>query len=124
MSSLISRLSSLKEEIKDIESKGNFKEYKILSDMSDILMDIAVKIDKTEDSISEINEYVTVLDENLGNIEEEIYGFEEEEEEFNSYDYVDIECNKCHEILAVEKEFLNEEDELKCPNCHNLIYLK
>lgn len=124
MSSLISRLTSLKEAIKELELENNTKEHKILSDISDILNDIVEKIDKTEDSINEINEYVTVLDENLGNIEEEIYGFEEEEDEFNSYDYMDIECNKCHEILAIEKDFLNEEDKIDCPNCHNSICLK
>lgn len=124
MGSILSKLTSLKEEIRELQIEKDTKEYEILSNMNEILLEVVKKIDKMENNIIEINEYVTVLDENLGNVEEEVFGFEEEDEEFHSYDYIDIECSKCHEILAIEKDFLNEEDSITCPNCYNSISLK
>lgn len=124
MSSILSKISSLKEDIEELQLAKDAKTYNVLCNISRILEEMAEEIDKTRNSVSEINEYVTVLDENLGNIEEEVYGFETEDEEFNNYDYIDIECDKCHEIIAIEKGFIKEEDSIKCPNCQNSITLK
>jgi hypothetical protein len=95
----------------------------ILFSLTKVVAELADKIEKLEASNLEINEYVAVLDENLGNIEDELYGFEEDDEEFNSFDYVDVCCKNCNEILAVEKTLVNSENEMLCPNCHSTINL-
>lgn len=123
MSSLMAKISSIKQIIEGLGKDNNSEENKVLLELTNIIYEIAEKVDKLENTQQEINEYVTVLDENLGNIEEEIYGFEEEDEEFNLYDYVDIKCNKCCEMLAIEKHMIQSEKSIPCPNCHNNINL-
>lgn len=124
MSFLMSKVLSLKKEIENLNIKTDEDNKVILSQISEILCEMAKKVDKVDENITEINEYVTVLDENLGNVEEEVYGFENEDEEFDGHDYVDIICKKCNEVLAVEREIFNNEDKIICPNCHNSINLK
>lgn len=124
MSSLMSKITSLKKVINDLNMPNDSKEKEILLELSNIVYEITEKVEKMEKSQSEINEYVTILDENLGNIEDELYGFEEDDEEFSSYDYIDIQCNECNAILAIEKSLMNNENELICPNCRNTIKLK
>lgn len=123
MNPLMSKVLSLKENIDKLNLEEDTKN-KILFDVSDILCDMTQKIHHIEERLLEMDEYVTVLDENLGNVEEEVYGFEDEEEEFHSEDYIDIVCDNCHEVLAIEKEFINNEDKMICPNCQDTINLK
>ncbi|MCY6960476.1 CD1247 N-terminal domain-containing protein [Clostridium brassicae] len=124
MKSLKNKVDSLRGLLSEIQTNGDPVQFNVLSQMSDILLEITEKIEDIENNQTEINEYVTVLDENLGNIEDELYGFEEEEEEFNSYDYVDVLCEKCNEVLAIEKSLVHSDSEIICPNCRNLISLK
>ncbi|MCY6370325.1 CD1247 N-terminal domain-containing protein [Clostridium ganghwense] len=124
MSSLMSKVTSLKEAIDKLEVNKDSTESKILSQVNDILFDIVEKINEIEYNQAEVNEYVTVLDENLGNLEDELYGFEEEDEEFNSYDYIDVCCDGCSEVLAIEKSLVDNENKILCPNCGNFINLK
>ncbi|KOA20950.1 hypothetical protein CLHOM_05380 [Clostridium homopropionicum DSM 5847] len=124
MSSLMSQIESVKTAIDKIGQFANSEEKDILIKLTGIIEEMANRIEKMENIQGEINEYVTILDENLGNMEDEIYGFEEEEEEFDPFDYVDIKCSECGEILAVEKELINSEKSIICPNCHNNISIK
>lgn len=123
MNPLMSKVLSLKEDIGKLDLKKETKD-KILFDIGNVLLEMTQKIHVLEDKLSEMDEYVTVLDENLVNVEEEVYGFEEEDEDFHTEDYIDIVCDKCNEILAVEKEFIENEDKINCPNCQNSIKLK
>lgn len=123
MNPLMSKVFSLKEDIQNLNLEKD-AENKILSQLGDILCDMTQKIHDLDEKLLEMDEYVTVLDENLGNVEEEVYGFEEEEEEFIMDDYVDVVCDNCNEILAIEKEFIANEGSILCPNCQNSIKLK
>ena len=123
MSSLMSQIESVKTAIDKISTSVKSEEAEILIKLTDIIEEMVDRLEKIENVQGEINEYVTILDENLGNMEDEIYGFEEEEE-FDPFDYVDIKCGECSEILAIEKELINSEKSIICPNCHNNISIK
>ncbi|MCY6483748.1 hypothetical protein OW763_05215 [Clostridium aestuarii] len=124
MNSLMSKVSSLNEALEELKVKENTKEAEVLCKMNDVLSEIVCKINEIQKEQLEFNEYVTILDENLCNLEEELYGIEEDEEEFNTFDYADIECEKCNEVLAIEKSLLNSDNKIMCPNCGNKIVLK
>lgn len=124
MTSFISKIDSINQVINKLNSVDTSNDIKdILLNLTEVIAEMSERIEKLEKSHLEINEYVSVLDENLGNIEDELYGFEEEDEEFNSFDYIDVCCNKCNETLAVEKTLVDSENEILCPNCHNSISL-
>lgn len=124
MNSLMSEIDSINKSISGLDLININKDVKdILFSLTKIVYQLSNKIEKIEEIQEEINEYVTVLDENLGNIEDELYGFQEEDGEFNSFDYIDVCCNNCNETLAVEKTLVNNENEILCPNCRTSINL-
>jgi len=120
----MSEIDSINKSISGLDLININKDVKdILFSLTKIVTELSNKIEKIEEIQEEINEYVTVLDENLGNIEDELYGFQEEDGEFNSFDYIDVCCNNCNETLAVEKTLVNNENEILCPNCRTSINL-
>jgi DNA-directed RNA polymerase subunit RPC12/RpoP len=117
---IINKLKNLEDKISCIKNPND--EYNaILFDMLGIIEEIVADVSDLNKNYDEINDYVTVLDENLGNIEEELFGFEVEESEFEDFEYLDISCEVCGEQIAIEKSLLNEGSSLECPNCHNKI---
>jgi DNA-directed RNA polymerase subunit RPC12/RpoP len=117
---IINKLKNLEDKISCIKNPND--EYNaILFDMLGIIEEIVSDVSDLNKNYDEINDYVTVLDENLGNIEEELFGFEVEESEFEDFEYLDISCEVCGEQIAIEKSLLNEGSSLECPNCHNKI---
>ena len=111
------------------EIDTNTKEGKIISKMLELLSDMADKINALEADNKELHEYVEELDHDLGELEEEVY-FYDEEDEYDDYDdlndfedyedededeYYEIECPSCGDIVCFDGS-LSVED-LICPAC-------
>ncbi len=95
-------------------------EGKILLNIVDLLDEMADAIVELDTSQSELDEYVEILDENLADVENQVYGYEEEDEEKN---YIEVECPNCKEIVLFEQETFDYDDEdIICPNCNKPIY--
>ena len=62
--------------------------------------------------------YLDSLDEELMDIEEEIYRSEGE-------GYVEMECPECHEVVYFDTDILDSEDtiEVTCPNCDSVVFV-
>ena len=105
------------------------KEGKIISEMLTLIADMADKINALEADNKELHEYVEELDHDLGEVEEEVYFYDDEEGEYDDYDdlndeddydgeddeYYEIECPSCGDIVCFD-ESLDVED-LVCPAC-------
>ena len=65
----------------------------------------------------ELEEYVEVMDEDLADLEDDVYedGLEEE------IDFCEIECPECGEMVYVDMDMLDEENKIICPNCEEEI---
>ncbi|HHU63162.1 MAG TPA: hypothetical protein GXZ32_02970 [Clostridiales bacterium] len=95
-------------------------EGKILLNIVDLLDEMADAIVELDTSQSELDEYVEILDENLADVENQVYGYEEEDEEKN---YIEVECPNCKGIVLFEQETFDYDDEdIICPNCNKPIY--
>lgn len=71
---------------------GSSKEEKIMLGILEVLSDMAGKITDIETNYDEMEEYVECLDEDLAEVETEIYG---EYEDYDDDDYEDDECCCC-----------------------------
>ena len=105
------------------------KEGKIISEMLTLIADMADKINALEADNKELHEYVEELDHDLGEVEEEVYFYDDEEGDYDDYDdlndeddydgeddeYYEIECPSCGDIVCFD-ESLDVED-LVCPAC-------
>lgn len=121
MNSLNSRVAYLKGLMEGMEIDKSTKEGKVLSEMADILKDIATEIEYVKDSQEDMEEYMSALDEDLEDVENEIYGEDDDEEDED--DYVEVKCPSCGEVVYVENDILDEEKKIECPNCGKSIEL-
>lgn len=100
--------------VSDTSSEG-----KLLLNIVDVLDDIAEEFDNMNSVQEELEDYVETIDEDLTDLEEEVY-----EETYGDSEFVEVECPFCHESVAFESELLEDEDsvEVTCPHCGEIVY--
>ena len=105
------------------------KEGRIISELLTLVSDMADKINALEADNKELHEYVEELDHDLGELEEEVYFYDDEDEyddyddlnDFDEYDdveddeFYEIECPSCGDTVYFDDSL--EVDELVCPAC-------
>ena len=102
------------------------KEGRIISEMLNLISDMAEKIAELEADNAELSEYVEELDHDLGELEEEVYyGYDdvddyddlndEEDYEGDESEYYELECPSCGETVFFDDTL--DPDEMLCPAC-------
>ena len=103
------------------------KEGKIISEMLNLMCDMADKIAALEADNKELHEYVEELDQDLGAVEEDLYFDDDEEDddygdlnddedyEGEDCEYYELECPSCGEIICFDDSLST--DEITCPAC-------
>lgn len=106
------------------EIDKNSKEGKIIGAMLDLVSDMADKIVALEADNKELHEYVEELDQDLGEVEEDLYFTDDDEideddgldDDYDDDDeYYEIECPSCGEKVCFDDSL--DPDELVCPAC-------
>jgi formylmethanofuran dehydrogenase subunit E len=123
LSERVAYLKGLAEGMKIDESSN---EGKLLKNVVDVLADFAEAIDDLKDSQVEMSEHVENIDEDLAQLEYEVYDDDdyEENEDFEEVDYFEIECPNCHETVYLDEDMLDDEEEIICPNCKEPIEIE
>jgi phage FluMu protein Com len=129
----IAYLQGLKEGLGLDEST---KEGKMLTAILDVLEDVVDELDALSAEQDELNEYAEAIDEDLGDLEAEVYGEddysedddEDEDEDLEDWDdenYIEVECPQCHDVVRFASSLLADRDVTKvtCPNCDKVVYL-
>jgi len=101
------------------------KEGKVLNSMIDLLQDLAHSVSDLRESHTELETYVETLDEDLYDLEDEVYedgvmGLDDDDE-----DFVEVECPSCHETVSFDSDVLEDDDilEVTCPNCDTVVFI-
>lgn len=110
------------------EVDTNTKEGKIISKMLDLMCDMADKITALEADNRELHEYVEELDQDLGEVEEEVFFCDDEcdcddcgdcDDDYDEYEddseYYEMECPSCGEIICFDESLTP--DDVTCPAC-------
>lgn len=94
-------------------------EGKVLVKVIDVLECMAQQIDELEEAQTEMDDYITCLDEDLSELEEELYaeGCDDDCDCECDDDISEIECPNCHETIYFDSELLDSDDEFLCPDC-------
>ena len=105
-------------------------EVKIINAMIDLLDDIAYDLTDVEELYDELSEQVDEIDQDLAEVESELYDDAEIEDDFYDDDFDDFEdeenpfyevtCGSCGEKINVSEDVLLE-GEIECPNCGELL---
>ncbi|MFA5524043.1 MAG: CD1247 N-terminal domain-containing protein [Tissierellales bacterium] len=125
MEYLYERVAYLKGLAEGLEIEDKSKEGKLLLHIIDALEDFADAITDLNEEQEELNEYIDFMDEDLADVEEEVFGeFDDEFEdnfEDDDIDYVEVECPYCKEVVYLDTELVTDDNKFECPNCQRLI---
>ncbi|MGE5552796.1 MAG: CD1247 N-terminal domain-containing protein [Betaproteobacteria bacterium] len=95
------------------------KERVIWEKILELFSSIAEGLDELKTGQQELEQYAEALDDDLAEVEEELYGGEEKGED----EFVEMECPHCKEAVRFAEELLYDDDvEVTCPNCGEVVY--
>ncbi len=98
----------------DLENEKS-KEAKLINVMIGILEEIGLSIEDLEENDLDLGEEIDVLSDDLADVENIVYGIDEDEEDFDD-DFFEVECPTCEEPIVIDDEALAE-GVVQCPNC-------
>ncbi len=121
----------------DVGSRS--REGKIIEEMIDVLRDLTLDVEEVSANQVEIEDFLDELDEDLLDVEEEIYDdddnvglddddtLDDEELLDDGFDeepsYIALECPVCHQESSYNGELFDRDGiQLSCPHCGNVIY--
>ena len=104
-------------------------EGKLIAALIDLAVEVAEAQEKMQEDIDYLSDYVDELDEDLGAVEEEVYGdccdddcdcccCDEDDEDID--DGFEITCPSCGETIVFDGT-VDDDGELVCPNCKEKI---
>ncbi len=94
-------------------------EGKLLLNIVDVLEEIADEFGDMHTVQQDLENYVETIDEDLNDLEEEVY-----EDEPGGEDMIEVECPNCHEKVTFAADIMNDDDyiEVTCPYCGEIVY--
>lgn len=108
-------------------------EGKILINIIDVLDSFADEVQNVNVAQVELEDYVESIDEDLTDLEEQIYedfDSDDEDDDNDGYDedfeddMVEVACPDCHERVTFEADILNDNEDIEvtCPYCGSIVY--
>ena len=126
------RAAYLKGLAEGLKISSESDEGKLLYEIINMLEDVTDSVTALEDECDRLNDYVEELDEDLGDVEEYLYGddedddedyddeddedFDDEDDEDYDDDVIEIECPNCGETICVPPTV--DYAHLICPACN------
>lgn len=116
------KVAYLKGLAEGMELNAEKKEGKLLLAIIDVLEDIALELSDIEDAQEELGEGLDAVSDDLEDVEDLLYGEDEEDEEYELDDLGEDEdcyattCPTCEESIYFDESVL-EDGEVICPNC-------
>lgn len=129
MEDLKSRVAYLKGLAAGLGLDETSKEGKLFGQIIQVIDALTDEILALHDDYDDLADYAEAIDEDLSELEEDLYeeGFEDDDE-FDDDDedgMFSVECPDCHEIVYIDDETLEDEDvvEILCPNCERVVFV-
>lgn len=107
----------------------NKPEVKLINAIIDLLDDITYDVQDMEELYDELSAQVEEIDEDLADVEREVFDDEDEDDyfddDFDDYDddddvFYEVTCEGCGKKINVSEDVLLE-GEIKCPNCGEVL---
>ena len=110
MKYLYEEVAYLKGLAEGLEISKETKEGKIIHKIIDVLESF------------DLAEYVESIDEDLSDIEDDIYDDDELDEDCDDLSFIEMECPNCNDLVEIDEELLyDDEVDVVCPNCKAII---
>ncbi|NBG88787.1 CD1247 N-terminal domain-containing protein [Isachenkonia alkalipeptolytica] len=116
MEHLYEKVAYLRGLAEGMELKESSKEGKVLLQIIETLEEFTDAIVELDENQLELTDYVETLDEDLEDVEDELY-----EEELDS---LEIQCPECKEVLFIDDEDLLDDENIQCPECNEEVEIE
>ena len=125
MKYLYEEVAYLKGLAEGLEISKETKEGKIIHKIVEALESFADAIVELEEEQTDLVEYVESIDEDLADMEDDIYEDEEDEDEDDEEEglsFIEMECPNCSDLVEIDEDLLyDDEVDIVCPNCQSII---
>ena len=108
---LTEKMSYLQGLLDGLDIDNSTKEGKALVQMADVMNELVAYVEDLQSQVDELTELCDILDQDLGQVEDDIY--DEDDEDYE--EIFEVECPSCGEIICFEGDI--DEDNLRCPAC-------
>ena len=122
---LMEKVAYLKGMVDMAEFDPASRETKVLRALIDAVDEMAQTVAELVEANSQMCEVIESLDEDLTEVENDLYGEDEEdydddEDEDDEEDIYEVTCPSCGEVFEVDEAMLDE-GEINCPACGELL---
>lgn len=128
---LTEKMSYLQGLIEGLEIDNSTKEGKALLQMSEVMSELVMYVEDLQSQVDELTELCDILDEDLGQVEDDFYDecgdcdecFDEDDEDYDLDDddeLYEVKCPSCGDTILVDEGMI-EEGSINCPNCNELL---
>ncbi len=122
MSKLTDRISYLQGLAEGMKLNPEKDTHKLIRGILDVLGEVGESFDALAESHGELSDYVESIDEDLADLEADLYDDEdedvaedEEEEPFEST--IEYECPHCGAMITIDPDDVDFDEETVCPEC-------
>ena len=128
MENIAEKIAYLKGLAEGLGVNEDTNEGRIINGILDVLTELNEYIGELDDDLFDVETSVEEISEDLADVEDELYG----EDDCDGYcddcdeccdfddDVYEIECPECGKLVYADAETL-EEEEIYCPNCHSKV---
>lgn len=115
------RVAYLKGLTEGLDLDTSTKEGKLLTAIIDVLDDLAFEVSDLQEVVGELGEQIDMIDEDLDGLEEIVYDEEDYDDDDDcdcceDGDLYEIVCPSCGDSIYLDEDMV-EEGEMDCPNC-------
>ena len=133
MSNLTDRVSYLKGLAEGLKLNTESNEGKLIEKMLEVLSDLAAEVEDLRADHDDLNEYVESIDSDLSDMEDMLFGDEDEEgcgchchgddeDDDEDESLVEYTCPHCGEEMTFEVENFDFDEDYLCPSCHQPLF--
>ncbi len=110
----LERVAYIRGLMEGLELDAEKKEVKVIQAMVTLLEDMALSISDVEHAYHDMADQLDAVDEDLGALEDEFYGEDDDEDEEECY--YEVTCPSCQETICLSEDVI-ENGQIDCPNC-------
>lgn len=114
--SILENVAYLKGLAEGLDISEQSKEGKLLLAIVDVLEEMAESINDVESVCQEFDELIDVIDEDLGDLEDDFYGCDDDDEDDDEDSLYEVTCPQCNDTIFLDEDMLID-GEIPCPNC-------
>ena len=119
MSKLTDRISYLQGLAAGMKLNPDKDSHRVILGILDVLGEVGVSFEALAESHGELSDYVEAIDEDLADLEADLYDDEDENlaEDNGAADFIDYVCPHCGATVEIDPEEVDFDEESKCPKC-------